>query len=146
MPAYVPLVSTDPVNPLLPFASVIELSAELGYTPVNADQLLKRASRRIRNATLTAVYEVNAQGLPTNIEYVNAFREATLEEIQSMLEDGDKKGSGASSAGAGFTAGRIKVDGRTGAGVGSARTGRICSSAWQVLWDAGLVGQEPQAP
>lgn len=148
MPAYVPVTVTAPVNPLLPFASALELGDFLGFTPANADQLLKRASRRIRRATMTAVYEVNAQGLPTSPECVAAFREATCEEIASMLEDGDKKGSGSLSVGAGFSIGRLKVDKRdTGAhGIGTSRTARLSDSAWQVLWDAGLTGQEPQAP
>lgn len=54
--------------------------------PAGVDGQLRRASRLVRAATLTAVYETNpATDIPTDPEVARAFREATCSQVETWL-------------------------------------------------------------
>jgi hypothetical protein len=71
--------------------------------PVDADRLLSRASREIDKALLRAVYAVDDDGLPTDVDVAVALRDATCAQAAWWLETGDEAGAAAqlNSAGSG---------------------------------------------
>lgn len=125
-------------DPQIPgaYATVTELDDKLGRTPVNAAQLLIRASRDVDRALLCAVYD------PDDPAIIAALREATLEQVAANLDHGNVTGNGGSRRG-GFSIGRLTVQ------VGSSddkpvRIGSLWEQAWDVLQAAGLTGHQPQ--
>lgn len=60
------------------YATPADLSAWTGVTaPVNAVQLLRRASGLVRKATASAFYATDTNGLPTDVPTLQAFNDAT---------------------------------------------------------------------
>lgn len=124
------------------YATVEELNAHIGSTPVNAQQLLDRASRDVDRALLCAVYDA------ADLAVVAALKEATLEQVAANLDNGDVTGNG-STRPAGFTLGRLTVQTVTQAGRDSEgaprKIGPLWEQAWDVLQQAGLTGYGPQS-
>jgi hypothetical protein len=119
------------------YATIEQLNNKLGKTPVNAQQLLDRASRDVDRALLCAVYD------PEDQDVVDALREATLEQIAANLEHGNVTGLGGARRG-GFSIGRLTVQ------AGSSddppvRIGSLWEQAWTILQAAGLTGHSPQS-
>jgi hypothetical protein len=129
----------DPVEPepepVYGYATVAQLHARLGRTPANAAQLIRRASRAVDRALLCARYD------PTEPAYIEALREATLEQIDIGLEQGDVTGSGGRGGG-GFSIGKITVQPQA-ATDRPAQIGGLWADAWDVLQQAGLTGHGP---
>ncbi len=122
------------------YATVGQLVEHLGRTPVNAEQLLIRASRDVDRALLTAVYDADDPAV------IDALREATLEQVAANLDAGNATGFGAVRRG-GFSLGRLTVESAPvtppeGAPV---RIGTLWEQAWMVLQAAGLTGHGPQS-
>ena len=63
--------------------------------PANAQLLLTRATRRVDQALLCAVYDVDEDGIPTDPDHVTALRDATCEQVAAWVEAGED-GTGAS--------------------------------------------------
>ncbi|WP_143121549.1 hypothetical protein [Saccharopolyspora antimicrobica] len=55
-----------------------------------ASRLLARASEAVEVLTMTAVYPVNADGMPTEVEHADAFRAATCAQAVHWLDTGDE--------------------------------------------------------
>lgn len=114
---------------------------------VSAGLLLQRASRDVDRALLTAVYETDDDGMPTDADIRQALRDATCEQVAGYLDSGDLTGTGAAPPTAGFTIGKISVQrggqGASGGAVQSVKIGVLYPQAWQVLQQAGLTGQGP---
>ncbi|RLK13323.1 hypothetical protein DER29_4341 [Micromonospora sp. M71_S20] len=119
------------------YATIEQLTEKLGRTPVNAQQLLDRASRDVDRALLCAVYD------PEDQDVVTALREATLEQIAAGFDHGDVTGSGTRRRG-GFSIGRITVQAAS-ADDTPAKIGGLWEQAWTILQAAGLTGHGPQS-
>jgi hypothetical protein len=120
------------------YATITELTAKLGRTPVNSQQLLDRASRDVDRALLTAVYDV------TDPAIVAALKEATLEQIAANLDNGDLTGNGVTRPNS-FTLGKLsmQVPSKDSADR-PVKIGRLWEQAWLVLQQAGLTGFAPR--
>ena len=117
------------------YASSADLAKWLdGAPPLDADRKLRRASRLIDRATLTAVYQTDARGYPTEQQVIEAFRDATCAQVESWGVTGDEhneaaKYSSASVGGASYTR-------ATGGGTPA---DRLCDRAADELITSGLL-------
>lgn len=137
------------VSPALPvtrrtYATTQDYATYLGSAPPpGIDLLLARATRLIDEALLSAVYDVNGDGMPTDPKIQAALRDATIEQAAYWSQTGED-GTGALSEYAQVSIGSVSL-GRhqtEGAGPGSgART--LAPAAWQILQQAGLTGHGP---
>lgn len=83
------------------YATVAELEAYAGITPDDAERLLTRASAMLDAGPLyAAVYDVDANGAPTDPVVIAALRDAVCAQVQWWDELGDSVGA----AGAGWGA------------------------------------------
>jgi hypothetical protein len=134
------------------YATVTELTEFIGHTPENAERMLTRATRRVRSALMSAIYD------PTNTDVIAALREATLELCAWWDDNGLDGGESGPDADPGawtsVSAGSIALSrgsGSAGAAGGSesatartaARAG-LPEQAWLVLQQAGLTGHGPR--
>ncbi|WP_431892660.1 hypothetical protein [Micromonospora haikouensis] len=119
------------------YASVDDLTERLGRTPVNAAQLIVRASRDVDRALLCAVYDPDDQAV------VDALREATLEQIATGFDHGDVTGTGRTRRG-GFSIGRLTVQ-AAASDDAPVKIGGLWEQAWTILQAAGLTGHGPQS-
>lgn len=73
----------------------------IAYTPEGVDvpaepevsRLLTRASEAVELLTMSAVYPVDDEGVPTEARHVEAFRTATCAQAAHWLETGDETGT-----------------------------------------------------
>jgi hypothetical protein len=128
------------------YATVLELTAELGHEPLAAQSLLDRASRDIDATLLCSIYDVDEDGNPTDADVIDALRVATIEQVLYQLEQGNRQGvrhgllpGVPSSTSAG------EVDLSRGQSVGGSTTAlpRLGEQPWTTLQSAGLVPQGP---
>jgi hypothetical protein len=121
-------------------ATLQDLIDHLGRTPLNAEQLLIRASRDVDRALLCTVYDCDDEVV------VEALREATLEQVSANLDNGNTTGNGAVRRG-GFSLGRITVESApvTAPEGAPVRIGTLWEQAWMVLQAVGLTGHGPQS-
>ena len=71
---------------MLIYATSAELTTWLGVAaPANATTLLRSASILVHRATLTAIYDVDAAGLPTDADQLAAFRDATCSQVATWI-------------------------------------------------------------
>lgn len=128
------------------YATPEEYEAYTGATvPAGIALMLTRASRVVDQVLLSAVYDVDDDGLPTDPAVQAALRDATIEQAAYWAQTGED-GTGALSEYANVSIGSVSL-GRAqteGAGPGSgART--LAPQAWQILTQAGLTGHAPRA-
>ena len=134
-----PVPAGDDANDDIPgaYATLSDLNLKLGRTPVNAAQLLLRASRDVDRALLCAVYDREDQ------DVIDALREATLEQVAANLDAGNVTGNGGGRAG-GFTIGRLTVQASSDPQDRPVKIGSLWEQAWTILQSAGLTGHGPQ--
>ena len=65
-----------------------------GPVPSDVAKLLARASLAVDELLLTAVYDTDAEGYPTEPTIVEALRDATLAQASYWTETGDSTGAG----------------------------------------------------
>lgn len=126
------------------YATEAELTAYPVTVPAGASAalLLTRASRDVDRALLTAVYDVDDNGDPTDADVIAALRDATCEQVAGMIASGDLTGTGAAAPSSGFSIGKISVQRGGGTGQPQARkVGGLWPQAWQVLRDPRLAGK-----
>ncbi|MCX5234441.1 hypothetical protein OG824_04230 [Streptomyces prunicolor] len=77
------------------YATVEEFTDYLDPDPVpdNAARLLNRASKRLDSVLIGAVYETDENGLPTDPDLVEVFREAVCIQAQYIADLGDETGA-----------------------------------------------------
>ncbi|GAA1455457.1 hypothetical protein [Nocardiopsis tropica] len=134
-----------------PYATVEELNEFLGHTPDTPARMLTRASRRVRGALLSSIYD------RTNPDTAAALREATLElcawwDSQGMDGSEVEGDLGDPRSWTSVSAGSISLGGRGGgsASSGSSATAAAAAraglpdQAWLVLQQAGLTGHAPR--
>lgn len=109
--------------------------------PANASRMLREASRDVEQMTLTAVYETDVDGMPTDAEVLEAFMLATCMQAEYAKEIGDSYSIGASQFHS-VSIGSASLTRGYGPG-GSTTPGRYSRKAWECLQRAGLTGGEP---
>ena len=112
-------------------------------TGTAADRLLERASRDVYRATVTACYDADDTGMPTDADILAAFKAATLEQAAWRLENGDDGAAAGMWDQVGIGSANLRR--RAGAVAPKARAaGRgLGADALAVLQAAGLVGTHP---
>lgn len=77
------------------YATVEEFGDYLDPDPVpdNAARLLNRASTRLDSILIGAMYETDEDGLPTDPDLVEVFREAVCIQAQYIADLGDETGA-----------------------------------------------------
>lgn len=106
--------------------------------PDSPDRLLRRASRFLDNRLLlTAVYPVDADGMPTRKEHADALRDACCALVEWWDANGDD-GTGAGANYTSVTAGSISLAQATGL-AGTPADSRVSREAVEILRGAGLL-------
>lgn len=108
--------------------------------PPGSERMLREASREIDQMLLSSVYDTDEDGYPTDVDAVEALKEATCAQAEYAKTIGDRYGVGGlqyhavSLGSAGLTRGYSAA--------GSSAAGRWSAKAWQILQRAGLTGHE----
>ncbi|MGW2130454.1 hypothetical protein [Streptomyces coelicoflavus] len=72
------------------YATPEQLTAWIGQpAPADAERQLARASEDVDSALLTALYETDAAGMPTDPTVVQALADATCAQVEYWQESGD---------------------------------------------------------
>lgn len=103
--------------------------------PSDVDRRLARASELVELATVTAYYDVDAAGMPTDADVLAAFRDATCAQVAWWQATGDELGDAGLWQAASI--GSVSLSGRRQ--TGSAAGDRLAPQARTVLALAGLV-------
>lgn len=111
--------------------------------PANAIALLARATRLVEGLTTTALYAVDEDGLPEDLDISEAFRDAVCAQAAWFDETGDVSGAGAR-----FNSLSLGSFSASGGGTGaatntSAAQSRYSPEAVEILRSAGLLTQAP---
>lgn len=129
----------------LVYATVDDLKQYVDDVPKRAELLLKLASRMVYQATKTAWYRVDSNGMPTNEVVREAFREATCLQVLEWQLAGLDPLAGVVGQSAG-----VKASSIDGARVEYSETSeeamqraltRLCGSAYATLNVLGLCGR-----
>ncbi|MEK9521455.1 hypothetical protein MIU24_18975 [Streptomyces venezuelae] len=114
--------------------------------PADAERLLTRASEDVDDALLTAVYDVDTAGMPTDPAVAQALADATCAQVAYRQESGDT-GTGAAGRWSSVSIGPVSMSGPRqsagGTGAGSVDLGEQASRA---LARAGLTPGEIYPP
>ncbi len=105
--------------------------------PEGAERLLARASEDVEAALLTAVYRVDADGLPTEQPVVEALRDATCAQVEWQQALGDD-GTGAMGSWDAVSIGPVSLSGRK-SGPPAASGVDLAPRAHRALRRAGLL-------
>lgn len=115
--------------------------------PSNAATLLRSASLLVRDATATAVYAVDANGLPTDATILQAFKDATCAHAAALQTAGIDPAAAGTTPGISATAiGSASVTYAGAAEAAAARqrlTTELAPEALMVLRSAGLLANPP---
>lgn len=134
------------------YATPADLAADpwgITPTPSNAGRLLHFASTLVRRATLTATYDVDTAGTPTDAAVLAAFRDATCSQVATWLAltiDPAKGDADAGGAVASKSIGSASVQYAVYASTAEARARaatQLSQDAALILADAGLLGARP---
>jgi hypothetical protein len=129
---------TTPVTEVV-YATTTDLANHLHTAPpAGSRRLLARATLRVDELLLTAVYDVDTNGLPTNAAVIVALRRATCEQAEWMTDVGDADGTGVAEVYQSVSIGRLALT-RAGTATGGSQSLRYAPNAVQVLRRAGLI-------
>lgn len=127
---------------MLKYAEVYELGMSPGD---NAEKYIGIASALVRQATRAAVYATDLTGLPGELSVIEAFRDATIAQVNAMIEaeasesdDSEQQVASSSFGGASIT----YVVSSTVATLGDLKRS-LCSEAWVILANEGLINGTP---
>lgn len=118
--------------------------------PDTAESLIARASRLVRRATLTAVYDVDDDGAPTDATVAAAFRDAVCSQVETWAALDINPAKGAADGGSAIAAksfGGASLQYVSDASTVEARARAATSlsaDAHRILADAGLTSTGPQ--
>lgn len=99
---------------------------------------LAAASRDIRRATKTAIYDVDTDGYPTNVDVRAAFRLATCAQVYWWSETGDEQGVAGQFTNVSIGSVSMSRGGGSAGGTPSGQ-GRLAPAADTILRDAGVL-------
>lgn len=91
-------VTARPTQPVLVAGErVYATTADLAYyldaaPPADARRMLRRASERIEDLLLTAIYDVDTNHLPTDVGVQAALRNAVCAQVKWWMDTGDESG------------------------------------------------------
>lgn len=127
------------------YATTADYAEYLGVVPpAGVDLLLARATRLIDQAIMSAVYDVDDDGMPTDSAVRSALRDAVVEQAAYWVQTGED-GVGATGEYAKVAIGSVSLErpqaGAGGPGSGAARS--LAPQAWMILQQAGLTGHGP---
>ncbi|GGS88487.1 hypothetical protein ACFFV7_50965 [Nonomuraea spiralis] len=133
---------------MVPYATVADLVPKyLATAPADADLLLERATTVVDDHIMSAVYEVDADGLPVKTELVDALKRAVCEQVAAWKASGVEDGTGAAAQWSNLAIGSASL-GRSTSGGGAAGGGSaadcLAPQPAKILRLAGLLGQEPR--
>jgi hypothetical protein len=131
------------------YATAADLATWTGATaPVNAAQLLRRASALVRKATAVAFYATDTTGLPTDADTLQAFNDATCAQATFWAVNNIDPSGGALTQSGILTSKRLGSASLNydAAGSGSvtawqakvAATSELCEEAFDILSAAGI--------
>lgn len=110
----------------------------LSSSDTELTRLLDSASREIRRATKTAIYDVDVDSYPTNVDIREAFRLATCAQVYWWSETGDEQGVQGQYTS--VSIGSVSLSrGGGSAGSTSGQQGRLAPAADTILRDAGVL-------
>lgn len=113
--------------------------------PDNIDALLATASRLVRKATKSAIYDVDAAGKPSDVDVLAAFRDATVLHAKAMADAGitspnaGAAGISALVTSASIVGASVSYAGATGDTL-TARAGLLSTLCADALWCLESVG------
>lgn len=114
-------------------------SSPYGATPAPADiaNRLAVASDDIDEIVLTAVYDVDDDGAPTNTDVIAALKSATIAQAKYTIDRDDEAGTGQVATEVAIGSARVKYG--SAAGGDGAEAGRFAPRARTLLHTAGLI-------
>ena len=112
--------------------------------PAGSRRALAEASRDVDQMLLTAVYDVDDDGLPTDADVIAAMRDATCAQAEYARALGDPTGVGAGRI-TQAQIGSVSFQRSAASGPAGSAPSRYSPQAWQILQQAGLTGHEPLA-
>lgn len=129
---------------MLVYATSDELADHVAEIPDNADQLLKRASIMVRNATRFDLYDTLPSGMPEDLDVIDAFREATCAQVAEWVANdvdpvAGEAGVQAGVASSSIAGGSVSYD-LSHAELARASVGKLSSYALDILRAEGLAG------
>lgn len=124
------------------YATTAEYATSPLTSGTSTDQALVAASLDVDQMLLSSVYDVDADGLPTDTDVADALRDATIAQAQHAAAKGDVANVGAGTI-TQASIGSVSFQ-RRGAG-GGATPGRYSPQAQQILQQAGLTNHGPWA-
>lgn len=120
------------------YATPEQLTAWTGRpAPADADRLLARASEDVDDALVSAVYDTNDAGMPTDPATVQALADATCAQVEYQQATGDD-GTGAAGRWDSVSIGPVSLSGRKD-GPAAAGDVDLAPRAYRVLRRAGLL-------
>ena len=130
---------TQPV-PAVVYATTTDLANWLhGPPPAGARRMLARATLRVDELCKTAVYDVDANNLPTDPAVIAALRDATCAQVEWMVETGDLAGTAAPEQYQSVSIGSVSLTRAGSGGAGGTAASRYAPNAVTVLQLAGLL-------
>jgi len=81
------------------FSDLVKAPWSLEIEPKTAPRLLHFASNLVARATKTAIYRVDADGMPTDLRIVDALRDATCSQVTTWVGIGIDPAKGAADGG-----------------------------------------------
>jgi hypothetical protein len=136
---------------VLVYATNADLTAWLAGAalPANATVLLRSASMLVRSSTVTALYDVDTEGLPSDATVLEAFTDATCAQAAFWAAAGVDPVAGGVSTTAPVRSkklgsGAVEYDTGVSASVTAfsakqAAANSLCGEAWMILQQAGIV-------
>jgi len=136
---------------VLVYATNADLTAWLAGAalPANSTVLLRSASLLVRSSTVTALYDVDTEGLPSNATALEAFTDATCAQAAFWAAAGiDPTGGGVGTSAPvrskKLGSAGIEYDTSVNASVAAfsakqAAANSLCGEAWMILQQAGIV-------
>lgn len=106
-------------------------------TEAEATRLLERASETVDTALITAVYDVDDDGLPTDADVALALQKATCAQVEYVLDTGDETGAGSQYSD--VQIGSVRLARAQKGGGATATTPTLAPHASDLLRTAGLL-------
>jgi hypothetical protein len=129
------------------YATEAEYATWLGTAaPAGSARALRAASGRVDELLITAYYDTDDDGAPTEADVIEALMEATCAQADYQRAIGDASSTGAPRQWASVGIGSARLSRGQSTGGGTASPGKYSSEAYSILQRAGLIPTEPWVP